>query len=37
MFNTGITFPPELKESKQHEYISFQELERVLPDEVGIS
>lgn len=38
MFNTGITFPPELQESKQHEgYISFQELERVLPDEVGIT
>ncbi|KAF4159279.1 hypothetical protein CNMCM6936_001931 [Aspergillus lentulus] len=37
MFNTGITFPPELHESKQQEQISFQELERVLPDEVGVS
>ncbi|PKX91280.1 uncharacterized protein P174DRAFT_506779 [Aspergillus novofumigatus IBT 16806] len=38
MFNTGITFPPELQESRQHEgYITFQELERVLPDEYDIT
>jgi amino acid adenylation domain-containing protein len=37
MFNTCMSFPPEIQESGQNEgHISFQELEKLLPNEVGI-
>jgi hypothetical protein len=37
MFNTCMSFPPETQGSGQNEgYISFQELEKVLPNEVDI-
>ncbi|KAK1142664.1 Nonribosomal Peptide Synthase (NRPS) [Aspergillus melleus] len=38
MFNTGMTFPPELQQSTQHPGdIRFHELERDLPDEYDIT